>query len=172
MGKWYRSILHKNEKPWLLTKPGGPERRLGFIFLVQQEHKFKRQPCFFYKMCLWEPWNAIPLRTCSGQRSHHSACWKMAGEKHCPWVCRLGFGDPRTQVHYLAPLTETGQHHFFFRNCTPRRSWHSSVIPNVSHASAKPHLLNSARQLKLDMSNWEADWFFLHRKNGMDKNSS
>lgn len=170
---WYKSILHKNKRLDLSLNQKALKGGWVLFFLSSRSKSLKDNLVSFTR-CVYERCEMQSLWETVAARGHTTlARWKTAGEKHCPRVCGPGFGDPCTQFHSMAPLTETGQHYFFFRNHTPRRSWHSAVIPSVSHTSAKPHLLNSARQLKLDMSNWEADFFFfLHRKNERDKNSS
>lgn len=134
MGSWYKNILNKNEKGCLLSRPKGLKRRLGSIFLVQQEHKFKRQPCFFYKMCLREQWNTITLRNCSSKRSHRSGSMeKWLKKSAVSGSVSESSGTPTPSSK--ASLAENERHSFFFSlgiACTPGRSWHSSANTHAS----------------------------------------
>lgn len=149
---WYKSILHKNKRLALSLNQKALKGGWVLFFLSSRSKSLKDNLVSFTR-CVYERCEMQSLWETVAARGHTTlAGWKTAGEKHCPQVCGPGFRDPCTQFHYVAPLTETGATlllEFFFRNHTPRRSWHSAVIPSVSHTSAKPHLLNSARQLKL-----------------------
>lgn len=154
MGSWYKGI-HKKMKRLDFSLNQKVLKGGWVLFFLSSRSTGLKDNLVSFTRCVYESHEMQSFWETAVGRGHTTpAWWKMAEEKHCPWVYRPVFRDPDpcTPFHYLAPPFETGQRDFFFRKCMPRRRWHSSVIPSVSQASAKPHLLDLARQF------WNWTW--------------